>query len=58
MFVLAGNATRLSMLRAIMIAWNEIQLVCEAETPPFIYTLTSRGSLVRVYPPRTRLPTG
>ncbi|MGH7289085.1 MAG: hypothetical protein ACREI8_13815 [Myxococcota bacterium] len=49
MFVLGGNATRLAMLRALMIAWEEIRLVCEAEAPPFIYTVTSRGSLVRLH---------
>jgi hypothetical protein len=50
MLVLSGNATRLAMLRAVMIAWEEIRLVCEAEAPPFIYTVTSRGFLVRLYP--------
>lgn len=50
MFVLGGNATRLDMLKNLMIAWDRILLICSAETAPFIYTIQTGGRLKRVLP--------
>ena len=50
MFVLGGNGTKLDMLKALMIAWDRIHVVCAAETPPFIYTVHASGRLNRVHP--------
>lgn len=45
MFVLQGNASRLEMLRSMMVAWERVGLVCRAEEAPFIYSIDRSGTL-------------
>jgi predicted nuclease of predicted toxin-antitoxin system len=50
-FVLeTGNATPLDYLRAVMIAWPEIERHVAEEVGPFMYALRRNGRLVRRYP--------
>lgn len=50
-FVLeTGNATPFDYLRAAMIAWPRIQGIIETEEPPYMFGISRKGRVRRLYP--------
>ena len=50
-FVLeTGNATPFVYLRAVMIAWPEMERLVDEEPAPFMFGITRTGRLIRRYP--------
>lgn len=46
-----GNGTPLVYLRALMIAWPEIERLVNDERPPWVFGLSRDGRMTRRYPP-------
>lgn len=50
-FVLeTGNATPFVYLRALMVAWPEMERLAREEPAPFMFGITRAGRLIRRYP--------
>jgi PIN like domain len=45
-----GTLSRWDMMRLLVRAWDDIQRLASEEPRPFIYSLTARGTLTRLYP--------
>lgn len=45
-----GNASALVYLRALLVAWPELERICDDEAPPFVYGINRDGRLTRRHP--------